>query len=113
MADSVEKQSFEGWAILELMGHRKLGGYVREEVVFGSAMCRIDIPAVDEYPAATQYYSAAALYSLTPCDEETARQVVSGFRPQPVTRWELPKPASAISRSREAYLGDPDDDENE
>jgi hypothetical protein len=38
------EQSFEGWAILELMGHRRLGGYVTEQQVGGVAFVRIDVP---------------------------------------------------------------------
>lgn len=37
-------ETFEGWAVLELMGHRRLGGYIREEQVAGAAFIRIDIP---------------------------------------------------------------------
>lgn len=37
-------ETFEGWAILELMGHRRLAGYVREVEVAGAGMLRLDIP---------------------------------------------------------------------
>jgi hypothetical protein len=39
-----ETPTFEGWAILELMGHRRLGGYLREQDVAGAAFIRIDVP---------------------------------------------------------------------
>lgn len=42
--------TFEGWAILELMGHRRLGGYIREQEIAGQAFLRIDVP---EHPAGT------------------------------------------------------------
>lgn len=35
---------FEGWAILELMGHRRLAGYVSECEVAGTKLLRIDVP---------------------------------------------------------------------
>lgn len=41
--------AFEGYAILELMGHRRLAGYVSEVEIAGAAMLRLDIP---EHPAA-------------------------------------------------------------
>jgi hypothetical protein len=34
-----------GWCILELMGHRKMGGYVREQEVAGAGFLRIDVPS--------------------------------------------------------------------
>lgn len=38
------REQFEGWAIVELMGHRRLGAYVREAEIGGAAMLRLDIP---------------------------------------------------------------------
>lgn len=98
MSSVVEKQTFEGWAILELMGHRRLGGYVRQVEMFGGALCRIDVPASEDEPAATQFYSAAAIYCVTPTTEEMACRVAEGYRPQPVNRWELPAPKPAKVR---------------
>lgn len=37
-------ETYEGWAILELMGHRRLAGYVREVELAGTGMIRLDIP---------------------------------------------------------------------
>lgn len=80
---------FEGWAIVELMGHRKLAGYVREVTLAGAAMLRLDIPSD---PPVTQYYGASSLYCLTPTTEELAKQVAQASRPTPVARYELPAP---------------------
>lgn len=86
-----EAPVFEGWAILELMGHRKLGGFVREQNVAGSGFIRIDVhlPGKEE-AIATQLYSPGALYCLTPTTEDIARRFAAGCRPEPVTQWELP-----------------------
>lgn len=93
---------FEGWAILELMGHRKLGGYVSEVEIAGRGMLRLDVPSIaPDAPEAhaTQFYSPQALYCLTPVTEDTARALAARNQPQPVQRWELPAPPP----------GDPDD----
>lgn len=99
-----DEKTYEGWAIVELMGHRRLGGYVTEAEIAGAAMLRLDIPEneivdvpdvllgtppADVY--ATQFYSGAALYCLTPVTETMARAIRS--RPRPVEQWELPRPA--------------------
>lgn len=82
---------YDGWGILELMGHRRLGGIVTEVEVAGAAMIRIDVPGEgEEGTYATQLYSPSALYCLTPTTEEAARAVARHNRPQPVQRWELP-----------------------
>ena len=58
-----QSEKYEGWVILELMGHRRIGGYVREVTVFGAPMARIDIPCD---PPATQFYGGAAVFCMTP-----------------------------------------------
>lgn len=87
MADA----TFEGWAILELMGHRRLGGHVSEATIAGSSFIRIDVPAPDGQKPATQFYSPSAVYAITPTTEQMARQVAAMAQPRPVERWELPQ----------------------
>ena len=84
---------FEGWAILELMGHRRMGGFVRQVEMFGTAMCRIDVPAEGEGETiATQFYGGSSIYCMTPTTEAMARAVAVRNQPEPVQRWELPAP---------------------
>jgi hypothetical protein len=111
-----EAPTFEGWAILELMGHRKLGGYVREQNVAGAGFIRIDVPGKDGAFTATQLYSPGALYCLTPVAEDVARQFATNMQPEPVTRWELPPAREPVSRTladdmAEDMAGDDDQDE--
>lgn len=94
---TTEKDSFEGWAILELMGHRRLAGYLRQQEVAGAAFIRIDVPQPEgPDPAITQFYTPAAVYCITPTTETMARAVARTSEPAPVQRWELPE-AHALS----------------
>ena len=86
-----ERGTFEGWCVLELMGHRKLGGFVSEATIGGGWFIRIDVPGTTEHPGATQFYAPAAVYGITPTTEEIARRLASRLRPEPVSEWELPK----------------------
>ncbi|MFZ2804660.1 MAG: acetyltransferase [Patescibacteria group bacterium] len=88
---------FEGWALLELMGHRKLAGYVKPATIAGSGVIRIDVPSD---PVATQFYSPAALYCLTPITEDLARKLAHRYEPSPVSHWELPASASIDDEDR-------------
>lgn len=104
-----ERTPFEGWAILELMGHRRLAGYLSEETVAGGAFVRIDVPGPSAEEAdsvlgwfATQFYAPAAVYCITPTSEETARLIAARNKPTPAYRWEL-EPAPV-------YAGRDDDD---
>lgn len=78
--------NFEGWAIVELMGHVRLAGYVTEEEHFGAKLGRIDIPF--EGGPATQYFAGSAVYRVTPCTEIVARTQVSRVS-KPVSEWDL------------------------
>ncbi|MGE5590980.1 MAG: acetyltransferase [Bacillota bacterium] len=108
------KATFAEWAILELMGHRRLAGHVTEQEIAGASFIRIDVPGVDA-TVATQFYAPVAIYAITPTTEEVARAVASANQPEPVTRWELTAlltthtTAGAAARS----YGDDDDDEDE
>lgn len=87
MTDTAE-EPFATWAILELMGHRRLAGYVTSVEIAGKGMLRIDCPVEDR--TVTQFYSPAAMYALTPVSEDVARSVAKRNTPEPVHRWELP-----------------------
>ena len=85
-------ETFEEWAILELMGHRRLAGLVKEETLGAASFIRIDVPDGDGGFSATQYYNPAAVYCMTPTTKEMAEQVAAQNSPEPVSRWELPAP---------------------
>lgn len=85
-------KAFESWAILELMGHRRLAGYVQEVELAGEGFLRIDVVSPDG-KSVTQYYRPGAIYGITPTTEETVRAVAGMNQPAPVSRWELPMPS--------------------
>ncbi|MGH3631203.1 MAG: hypothetical protein ACRDRL_27640 [Sciscionella sp.] len=129
MPEATDVRTWEGWVILELMGHRRLAGYLAEEQIGGVSFLRLDVPGTEvcercggacglqevdldgrpihtEDPCtacnghgakltATQYYSASAVYCITPTTEDTARQVAALAQVAPVQRWELPAPPHA------------------
>ena len=102
-------ESYAGWAILELMGHRRLAGLVGEAQVGGATFIRIDVPGEGDEVVATQFYASGALYCLTPTTEEIARSVARTARPEPVRRWELPRPSDSDIDDAVAQMVDGDD----
>jgi hypothetical protein len=102
---------FEGWAVLELLGHRQRPGFVQEVEMAGTKMLRVDIPVGTDEAGQdvllTEYYSGSSLYALRPCTEAVARDQ---------TKWMSdPRPVRPLDfREREPRrLGAPDPDENE
>jgi hypothetical protein len=94
---------FEGWAIVEIMGHRRLAGMVTEQDIAGTAFLRLDIPA-QAGNGITQFYSPSSVYCLTPTTENIARKVGARLQPQPVSRFELDPPP----QHRDPWAGDAD-----
>lgn len=86
---TIETKSFEGWAIVELMGHVRLAGRVLPAPMFGTELLRIDIPDRQGADYTTQFVSGSSLYRLTPCSEEVARAVARDNEVIPVSPWEL------------------------
>lgn len=64
------------WAIVELMGHRRRAGQVKEVEQFGAKMLRIDIPAGEGF--VTEFYGGSSIYALRPASEDVARRVAEG-----------------------------------
>ena len=92
---------FEGWAIVELMGHRQRPGYVKEVEIGGAKMLRIDIPA--DGGDVTEFYSAAAIYSIRPGSEELVRDQAD--------RWGVRRPVRPMAYQERAALPEANGDE--
>lgn len=106
------------WAVVELMGHTRLGGLISEHQFGGAAMIRLDVPT--ETGFTTQLLSGASIFRITFCDEITARAAAPDC-PPPIYEYELTRELEArgftISREPEhaqAALGSaaPDDDDD-
>ena len=106
-------EQFASWAILELMGHRRLAGYVTEAEVAGGKFIRIDVPGKDGHgprsTVATQFYAASSVYCLTPTTEEIARKVAESAQVMPAVEWDLRRALAAAPAER-VPAGPVDDD---
>jgi hypothetical protein len=107
----------ETWAIVEVMGHQRYAGYVRQVPLGGAVMIRVDVPELPEkeetyvdfdgwgedgpkqlkktrmlagVPAFTKFLGVSAIFSLTPCTEEMARAAVERWRSVPATELAMP-----------------------
>lgn len=94
--DVDQADTFDQWAIIELMGHRRLAGRVREVQLAGHGYLRLDIPASGDDPSRTQFIAPGSVYALHKTGEETARAAAAQWRPEPVQRWELPGLAKPV-----------------
>lgn len=93
---------YEGYAIVELMGHRRLAGRVSQAEQYGVAMLRLDVPREDGTDS-THFFGGASIYAVHPTSEEIARQVAESCDPAPVQRWELPTSPRELLKERDAF----------
>lgn len=85
----MSEERYAQWSILELLGHRRLAGFVTEQEIAGKGFLRIDIPGNEKKAAMTQFYSPDSVYGLTPTTKELACAAAAASSPEPVQRWEL------------------------
>ena len=93
MSDADAAAVFDQWCIVELLGHRRAAGRLREVTIAGAGFLRLDVPG-----GRTQIFSPGSVYALHPVDEDLALTVAKEWRSEPVTPWELQRAiASAIA----------------
>ena len=66
------------WAIVEIFGHRRHAGRIREEERFGAKMLRIDIPTKGDpvqFGWTTHYYGGSSIFSFSLSDEVTVMKL--------------------------------------
>ena len=108
-----QAEKFESWAIVEVMGHKRLAGFVTEQALGGASFIRVDVPECGDVAGFTQLLGASSIYAITPCTEEVARRACASFRARPVQYLDLSRalPApSAVPVGGDEVGEDADDD---
>lgn len=122
-----QQARFEGWAVVDVMGHQRYVGYVTTEAYGQAVLFRIDVPALDErervtkqpgyhggryLPAGstvkegavdgyTKLVGSGSIYTITPCTKEAALAAVEENQPRPLMNVVLP-PERAITPAGDA-----------
>jgi len=126
----IQQTRFEGWAIVDVLGHQRYVGYVTTEAYGAAVMFRVDVPALeprtrtterpgyvgDRYlpagatveegavPGYTKLIGAGSIYTLTPCTQEAALAAVESTQPRPLMQVALP-PDRALAEGRRCDHG--------
>lgn len=94
-AAEADQDATEGWEwmLVEVLGHRRHYGRVREEERFGAKLLRVDVPLKGDPTShgwQTHYYASGSLFGLTPCTREAA---ITANKPyEPPARYALAGP---------------------
>lgn len=98
--------AFEGWGVLELLGHRVRYGCISEVVRFGEAFCRIDFPTD---PPTFEIYAGKSIYGWRPASEAQIRAYHAPRLALPSSVTE--HTSAGHRRAFDTELDDDDDDE--
>jgi len=137
MSEPAASPRFDGWAIVDVLGHQRYVGYVTTEAYGQAVLFRIDVPALEErertmkapgyisergyVPAGTtvkegavagytKLIGAGSIYAITPCTQEAAYKAVEQAQPRPLMSVQLP-PERALPVRDDAFDNDdPDGD---
>lgn len=111
------------WAVVDIMGHRRLIGKCSEDTICGEPVIRVDVPAHGDETVTkqgfTEFVKPSALYALKPVSEEIARAMLPGLSPLPVSQYELTQAMNEIMAKRMAQqrkllpVGDDEDQDND
>jgi hypothetical protein len=128
-----QQARFEGWGIVDVLGHQRYVGYVTTEAYGQAVLFRVDVPALEErervttrpgyrggdyLPAGTTVKEGAvagytkligsgSIYTITPCTKEAALEAVEELQPRPLMSVTPPaKPALTPGEPIDAEVGD-------
>src|ERR1700746_2476734 len=113
---------FEGWAVVEMMGHQRVVGFVTTEHYGAAALFRVDTPELPERdfllkqpeyvggkwapagasvrrplsPPQTKLVGPGSIYAITPCTEETALKAVENMMSRPLILLSIPENAKPL-----------------
>lgn len=134
-----QQAKFDGWAIVDVMGHQRYVGYVTTEAYGQAVLFRIDVPALEArdrttvrpgydsngtyLPAGsvvsegavdgyTKLVGSGSIYTITPCTKEAALTAVEQMQSRPLMNVKLP-PDRALTESTEHGEDEHDDEDDD
>jgi hypothetical protein len=125
----VKQATFEGWAAIEMMGHRKEIGFVTTQAFGQAVLFRVDTPELPEReyvlespeyaggrycppgtkvkrpasPAKSCLVAPAALYAINPCSESAVMAMIERSISRPLIILELPEQAALPPKPESDY----------
>lgn len=100
----IEKEPLKSYAVVEMMGHRKIVGLVTESDISGGQLIRVDVLGSTGEPERTEYVGVGSIYCLTIVTEEVAKKTAQSYAPRPA--W-----AYGLESRPDRQLPDGDDDD--
>jgi hypothetical protein len=108
------------WALVEMMGHQKMVGLVRETKLAGAGFLQVDSLDENGKLAFSRYLSPGAIYAINPISKELAEALAKTHQPAPVHEFDVPQLRDKIRKEIKAHYPearledfDPQDEDDE
>lgn len=92
----------EFWAIVSLMGHQQIAGYIEEEQIAGHGMIKVTIPETPVQKSFCRFIEPKAVYSIDPVEETVARARAAQIQYKPIDQWDISNIVNEIVKSADA-----------
>lgn len=99
----IKTEKFSEFAIVEMMGHRKIAGKVTESEIGGSTLLRVDVLNGEGKTDRTEYIGVGSIYCLTVVSEEVAIAVAKNYTPKPSFAYNLDTSVKALESGDDNY----------
>lgn len=101
--DEPAGEELKSWALVELFGHQRIVGFLSQQTFGIGVLFRVDVPDLTKdgqvkRAGFTRYFGLSAIYSITPIDEETVRELLPFTSGTPAAR-----PLSLRSYDQDPY----------
>jgi hypothetical protein len=133
-----QQNTFEGWAIVDVLGHQRYIGYVTTQAFGAAVLFRIDVPELadrerttvrpgyvgDQYVPAgavvreaavagyTKLVGAGSIYAITPCEQSAALAALEREQSRQLMLVRLPD-GPALPAPSASDVDDEDEDEDD
>lgn len=134
-----QQARFDGWAIVDVLGHQRYVGYVTTEAYGAAVLFRVDVPALEErerttkqpgyangvylpagsvvkegaVPGYTKLVGSGSIYTITPCTKEAALEAVENMQHRPLMVVSIAHAPGLPPPADESNDLDDDDDEGD
>jgi len=89
--EPAQEDQLKSWALVELFGHQRIVGFLSQQTFGTGVLFRIDVPDLIKNGETarkgfTRYFGLSAIYSITPIDEQTVRELLPSIDGTPAAR---------------------------
>lgn len=88
---TMQNEKFETPALIELFGHTRMAGTVKEQTIGGATFVRVDVPETSGQGKFTRFLNPSAIYAINPITEEMMQHLAEDMQVAPISVWDIRK----------------------